>query len=301
MTVTHGFIFSKDNWLHNSKDVSVERISDTPLKALENAQGTYLNLVMIEDAPKGKKTTQIVASSDVSDALRKYACEAAFNVVNYWQAIPDVLKYLHKPDESIRKGVYLEAMASAEFYTESKQAVQSHAAYASAYAAHENVLMAAQRASGYAIKVESRNTPADMVLWNHEKMFRDMIVDKLRPGFDVVYDKMVTKAVSNIDFGNGSKVDHVLKQDMQMLEDIMVAKEPEVEISASDALAESMRSLESIMVANDGRPMTTDEFLVLLREKCDDVYDRDAAIQAWIEGAWDEAMEYTQSYDPLVR
>lgn len=42
---------------------------------------------------------------------------------------------------------------------------------------------------------------------------------------------------------------------------------------------------------NDGRPCETDVFLATLFEQIDDVHDREVAIQAWIEGAWDEALE----------
>jgi hypothetical protein len=42
----------------------------------------------------------------------------------------------------------------------------------------------------------------------------------------------------------------------------------------------------------DGRPMETDVFLVKLRGACDDHYDRDDAIKHWLEGSWDEALEY---------
>lgn len=45
---------------------------------------------------------------------------------------------------------------------------------------------------------------------------------------------------------------------------------------------------------SDGRPMVTDLFLVEVREKVEDVWDRDMAIKAWIEGDWDEAVSYLE-------
>ncbi|MFG6500194.1 hypothetical protein [Sulfitobacter sp. 1A15106] len=46
--------------------------------------------------------------------------------------------------------------------------------------------------------------------------------------------------------------------------------------------------------ASDGRPMPTDLFLVKLGKACDDHYDRSEAIKHWLEGAWDEAMEFLE-------
>ena len=42
---------------------------------------------------------------------------------------------------------------------------------------------------------------------------------------------------------------------------------------------------------SDGRPCSTDEFLVSLYDQVDDHYDRDAAINDWLHGDWDGALE----------
>lgn len=42
---------------------------------------------------------------------------------------------------------------------------------------------------------------------------------------------------------------------------------------------------------NDGRPCATDVFLVALLEQIDDHYDQLDAIESWLEGDWDAALE----------
>lgn len=48
---------------------------------------------------------------------------------------------------------------------------------------------------------------------------------------------------------------------------------------------------------DDGRPMSTDEFLLLIMGEIDDHYDRSDAIKNWLEGDWPRALEGT-SKDP---
>lgn len=43
---------------------------------------------------------------------------------------------------------------------------------------------------------------------------------------------------------------------------------------------------------DDGRPMPTDLFLVKLLEAKLDHYDTRECLQAWVEGAWEEAMDF---------
>jgi hypothetical protein len=48
---------------------------------------------------------------------------------------------------------------------------------------------------------------------------------------------------------------------------------------------------------DDGRPMHTDEFLVLINAELEDYHDREFAIRCWLEGDWPLALEGT-SKDP---
>ena len=47
----------------------------------------------------------------------------------------------------------------------------------------------------------------------------------------------------------------------------------------------------------DGRPMNTDVFLGKLFEACDDKYDRSDAIDEWLHGDWNAALEYLGEAD----
>lgn len=42
----------------------------------------------------------------------------------------------------------------------------------------------------------------------------------------------------------------------------------------------------------DGRPCSMDAFAAYLLDDCDDHYDFRDAIEAWVEGAWDEALSF---------
>lgn len=150
--------------------------SRTPFDALSYSTGPYLYKVQSWGSVKEEKDKLVsryrkyVAVRDVTDLLRKFACEQALSVIHLWDAPEIVRKYLESGDETLRAAARDAARVAA-----------SDAALDAAWdAARDAAWDAAWDATWEAARVAARVAARDAHLQKAAAHFNEMIDELFR-------------------------------------------------------------------------------------------------------------------------
>ena len=83
---------------------------------------------------------------------------------------------------------------------------------------------------------------------------------------------------------------YAINQHLDDREDFDALQEVTAELEQAEARIEELEAKLAELQPNDGRPCSTDRFLYVILGELDDGWDYRAAVKAWVEGAWDEAV-----------